>query len=95
MNAVRKWINRDLYDDQVWSKNLWPGNFPDLNPIENLWSTLQDSVSIEPQPKNSTEPISRDEKTWAEISSSALEKLYHSFSHIDDVLGDDGHATCY
>ena len=32
----------------LWGKNVWPGNSPDLNPIENLWAYLKKNI----YPKN-------------------------------------------
>ena len=37
---------------RVRQRPLWPGNSPDLNPIENFWPILQDSVHQEPKPNN-------------------------------------------
>ena len=31
----------------VWGRGVWPGNSPDLNVIENLWSVLQKGVKTD------------------------------------------------
>ena len=31
-----------------WDKDMWLGNSPDLNPIENLWSVLKQALDNEP-----------------------------------------------
>ncbi|XP_015795016.1 uncharacterized protein LOC107371446 [Tetranychus urticae] len=42
-------------DDNYWGIGIWPGGSPDLNPIEHVWAMLQNSIFVEPRPKNKEE----------------------------------------
>ena len=64
---------------KFWGKGIWPGNSPDLNPIENLWAILKDSVFIEPKPKTRKELIQRVLETWNSFTLDLLKKLSQSF----------------
>ena len=46
----------------------WPGNSPDLNPIENLWTNMENTVS-EKQPLSGAELVKAIKEVWVkEIS---------------------------
>ena len=44
-------VVQSFLDHQRSNMLEWPGNSPDLNPIENLWSTMERKVA-EQQPSN-------------------------------------------
>jgi len=80
----------------VWSKGLWPGNSPDLNPIEHLWTILQDSVFIQPRPRTRPELIERVQEAWNSISPDLMKKLVYSFPRrILECLDKRGSHTQY
>lgn len=80
----------------IWSKGVWPGNSPDLNPIEHLWPILQDSVFKSPRPRNRDELITRVVETWNQISTELVKKLVYSFpKRIEECLSKNGSHTNY
>lgn len=80
----------------VWGRGTWPGNSPDLNPIEHLWGVIQDSVFIEPRPRNRCELISRVQQTWDSITETETRRLVHSFpSRINQCREREGRHTDY
>jgi hypothetical protein len=80
----------------VWSKGIWPGNSPDLNPIENIWPIIQDSVYIEPRPRTRADLIARVQQAWGSISIELCQRLVFSFPRrIDECLAKFGRTTNY
>jgi hypothetical protein len=64
---------------RVGGKGLWPGNSPDLNPIEHIWSVLQQSVFKNPVPKDRDGLIRRVTETWNSLDVTFLSNLTRSF----------------
>ena len=58
----------------------WPGNSPDFNPIEKLWSILNRRVDKQ-KPTNSDKLQALIMQEWAAISQDVTQKL------IDSMLG--------
>lgn len=85
-----------------WLKNEgvevldWPGNSPDLNPIENLWSRLKRIVGAK-KPSNRTELIEAILNAWFRvITPEQLEQLVDSMPRrCEAVIKAKGYPTKY
>ena len=74
----------------------WPGNSPDLNPLEHLWSRLQQSVLKSPRPRNREELITRVQREWENITQVECSNLVLSFpQRIKACVANSGKHTKY
>ena len=78
---------------QFWGKDEWPPNSPDLNPIENLWSILQESMQKEKSPPKDVDGLTKLlKKSWRNIPLETLENLVNSMPHrVKAVIEAEGH----
>ena len=78
---------------QFWGKDEWPPNSPDLNPIENLWSILQESMQKEKSPPKDVDGLTKLlKKSWRNIPLETLENLVNSMPHrVKAVIEAKGH----
>lgn len=74
----------------------WPGNSPDLNPIENLWNILKRRVAIR-RPKNLGELQNAIRSAWTyDITHELCQKLVHSMpKRVELVLKNKGQSIRY
>lgn len=84
---------RVLFKD-VWVD--WPGNSPDLNPIEHIWARIQDAVLVAPRPRNRQDLIIRVQEAWRGIPVAECKTLIESFPRrIAECLEKNGKHTHY
>ena len=58
-----------------WEKTQWPGNSPDLNPIENLWGYLQEELNKREPAKTISDLKMQLESAWEALQPSFLQAL--------------------
>ena len=63
----------------VWTD--WPGNSPDLNPVEHIWARLQDSVLRPPRPRNWEQLIRRVKQEWEGVNQEDTRNLVRVLAH--------------
>lgn len=88
-------VKRLLNDFGIEELTPWPGNSPDLNPIENLWSILKQKVNKKrPTATRDLEDLILHE--WNSIDINLTQKLISSMpKRIEEVLRNRGQHCKY
>ena len=77
-------------------KPCWPPNFPDINPVENLWSIMDEVVYKDPTPKTMKDLKRRLKQAWKKIPLSTPHDLSHSMpQRLRNVITNKGGHAGY
>ena len=86
---TQEWCEQNL--PAFWHKAKWPGNSPDLNPIENLWAIVKDKIEQLEQATTVCGLIKNVKKAWSSISSDVLQNMVSSMpKRVNQVLERQG-----
>ncbi len=89
-HTAKSWLN-----DHGVGVLDWPGNSPDLNPIENLWGIVNRKMRNK-SPKNADELKATVKETWASVPPQQCHKLITSMlRRIEAVIKAKGAPTKY
>ena len=90
-NVIPNWLR----EQNINILGPWPGNSPDLNPIENLWSILKRRVEKQ-NPTYSDKLQALIMQEWAAISQDVAQKLIDSMpERIEEILKNRGQHCKY
>ena len=89
VKATQAWCKRNL--PNFIEKTSWPPNSPDINPVENLWSIMDEVVYKDPTPKTMKDLKRRLKQAWKNIPLSTLHDLSHSMpQRLQNVIKNKG-----
>ena len=92
--ATQAWYKRNL--PNFIEKTSWPPDSPDINPVENLWSIMDEVVYKDPTPKTTKDLKRRLKQAWKNIPLSTLCDLSHSMPQwLQNVIKNKGGHTGY
>ena len=92
--ATQAWKKRNLLN--FLEKTSWPPDSPVINPVENLWSIMDEVVYKDPTPKTAKDLKRRLKQAWKNIPLSTLYDLSHSMpQRLQNVIKNKGGHARY
>ena len=90
-------LTMNFFANSEISLMKWPGQSPDLNPIEHLWDELERRIRKQkPPPKTEAELFRLLQTEWEQIPKNVYQNLILSMNNrVKAVLKAKGYATNY
>ena len=70
----QEWLKNNL--PSFGEKGIWPGNSPDLSPIENVWAIVKNDMDSMTPPNNLKILVNNIKLAWSRLSPDILANMY-------------------